>query len=51
MDLLLCAGRSVRQGTSAMNALATALRSGQLNMPAFVASVGRVTTLRSNLAR
>jgi beta-N-acetylhexosaminidase len=47
MDLLLCSGRKVWQGTSAVTALATALRRGRLNRPAFVASVERVDALRS----
>jgi beta-N-acetylhexosaminidase len=47
MDLLLCAGQSVREGTSAVNALATALGNGQLDRQAFDASVSRVMQLRS----
>jgi beta-N-acetylhexosaminidase len=49
MDLLLCSARSVREGTSAVTALAAALQRDQVNRPAFVASVERVIALRSGL--
>ena len=49
MDLLLCAGQNVSQGTAAVSALASALRSGQLGRSAFMASVKRVRALRSGL--
>ncbi len=50
-DLMLCSGRSVSQGTSAADALEAALSSGRLDRPAFLASVKRVMSLRSSLAR
>jgi beta-N-acetylhexosaminidase len=46
MDLMLCAARTVGQGTSADNALAAALRSGRLGRAAFTASAERVLALR-----
>ncbi len=49
MDLLLCAGQNVGQGTTAVNALANALNSGKLNKTAFAASVQRITALRESL--
>jgi beta-N-acetylhexosaminidase len=50
MDLLLCAGRSVRQGTSVVHALATALANGRLDLARVQASVSRVIALRASLA-
>jgi beta-N-acetylhexosaminidase len=50
MDLLLCASQSVSQGTAAVTALARALKSGELRRSAFIASVKRVTALRSGLS-
>jgi beta-N-acetylhexosaminidase len=47
MDLLLCAGGRVREGTRVVNALAGALRSGELERRAFAASARRVLRLRS----
>ncbi|HEY3944656.1 MAG TPA: glycoside hydrolase family 3 N-terminal domain-containing protein [Solirubrobacteraceae bacterium] len=47
MDLLLCASQSPSQGTAALNALAGALRNGQLNRSSFMASIKRVLALRS----
>ena len=49
MDLLLCASQNVSQGVSAVNALSNALQSGKLGSSAFMASVNRVTSLRSQL--
>jgi beta-N-acetylhexosaminidase len=49
MDLLLYSGGTVSQGTSGLNALATALGNGQLNQAAFDSAVQRVMTLRSGL--
>ncbi len=49
MDLLLYSGGAVSQGTSGLNALATALGNGQLNQAAFDSAVQRVMTLRSGL--
>jgi beta-N-acetylhexosaminidase len=49
MDLLLCASQNPRQGTAAVNALAGALRSHQLNRSSFMGSVNRVLALRSAL--
>jgi beta-N-acetylhexosaminidase len=49
MDLLLCASRSVSEGTAAVTALAGALKSGRLDRSAFMDSVKRVTALRSEL--
>jgi beta-N-acetylhexosaminidase len=49
MDLLLCASQSVSQGTAAVTALAGALKSGHLHRSAFMASVNRVSALRSEL--
>jgi beta-N-acetylhexosaminidase len=49
MDLVLCSSQNVSQGTSAVNALASGLRSGELEEPAFTASVNRVIALRTGL--
>ena len=49
MDLLLCASQSVSQGTAAVSALTTALKDGTLDRSAFMASVRRVSALRSEL--
>lgn len=49
MDLLLCASQNVSQGSAAVSALASALKSGKLRRPAFMASVHRVRVLRSEL--
>lgn len=51
MDLLLCSARDVREGTSAVTALTSALQRGRLDRPAFTASVDRVLALRSTLPR
>jgi beta-N-acetylhexosaminidase len=48
MDLLLCADERISQGTGAVNALASALRSGRLRSSAFNASVDRIVSLRSS---
>jgi beta-N-acetylhexosaminidase len=50
MDLVLCAGRRVREGLAAVDALAAAIGSGRLGRAAFDASVRRVLALRSALA-
>ncbi len=47
MDLLLCAAEQPSEGAAAVDALAAALRSGQLSRSAFEASVDRVVDLRS----
>jgi beta-N-acetylhexosaminidase len=49
MDLLLCASQNVSQGNAAVSALASALKSGRLRRSAFMASVHRVSALRSEL--
>ncbi len=49
MDLLLCADQRVSEGITATNALAIALRNGQLSSASFMASVARVVDLRSGL--
>ena len=49
MDLLLCSARDVRQGDSAAQALAAALKSGRLNPTVFRAAADRVTALRAGL--
>jgi hypothetical protein len=49
MDLLLCASRSVSQGTDATIALARALDDGRLGRQAFLAAVERVLALREGL--
>jgi beta-N-acetylhexosaminidase len=48
MDLLLCAAEQPSEGGEAVDALAAALRSGQLSRSAFEASVDRIVTLRSS---
>lgn len=50
MDLLLCSGGKVSEGTSVLAALTTALRHGQLDRAAFTASVRRVLALRAKIA-
>jgi beta-N-acetylhexosaminidase len=50
MDVLLCASQNVSQGNAAVSALASALKSGRLQRSAFMASVHRVSALRSGLA-
>ncbi len=47
MDLLLCAGRDLSEGTRAVDALARALERDRLDRPAFVAAVRRVLALRA----
>jgi beta-N-acetylhexosaminidase len=47
MDLLLCAGRKLSEGTRAVDALTRALERDRLDRPAFLASVRRVQALRS----
>ena len=49
MDLLLCAGRKLSEGTRAVDALARALEKDRLDRPAFLAAVRRVQALRSAL--
>jgi beta-N-acetylhexosaminidase len=49
MDLLLCAAQDAGEGTDATNALAAALRTGRLKLPAFMASVKQTMALRSSL--
>jgi beta-N-acetylhexosaminidase len=49
MDLLLCAGKRANEGATAVEALATALDSGELDRAAFLVSVTRVEALRSTL--
>jgi beta-N-acetylhexosaminidase len=49
MDLLLCAKQAVAQGGHAVSALASALRSHQLNPSSFMSSVKRVLQLRASL--
>ena len=49
MDLLLCSSQNISQGNSAVDALASGLRSGKLTEPAFNASVNRVIALRTRL--
>jgi beta-N-acetylhexosaminidase len=49
MDLLLCAGQNVGQGTAAVTALSSALKSGELRRPPFIRAVNRVLALRSKL--
>jgi beta-N-acetylhexosaminidase len=51
MDLLLCADRSVAEGVSAVDALASALRRNQLARPAFLAAVKRVLALRAQAGK
>ena len=46
MDLLLCAGRKLSEGTRAVDALARALERDQLDAPAYRAAVRRVLALR-----
>jgi beta-N-acetylhexosaminidase len=50
MDLLLCSGGSVREGSQAMNALATALGNGKLGATAFNKAVQRTLDLRASRA-
>ena len=49
MDLLLFSGQNIAEGTTGLNGLTSALRSGKLGRPAFLASVNRVLTLRASL--
>ncbi len=49
MDLLLCAGRKLSEGTRAVGALARALERDQLNEPSYRAAVRRVLALRADL--
>ena len=51
MDLLLCADRSVAEGVSAVDALASAVRRNQLARPAFLAAVKRVLALRAQAGK
>jgi beta-N-acetylhexosaminidase len=50
MDLLLCSARDVSQGHEAVDAIATALQSRQLNAGHFVISLRRIKSLRDSLA-
>jgi beta-N-acetylhexosaminidase len=49
MDLLLCAGRRLSEGTRAVDALARAFERDQLDVPAYRAAVRRVLALRAGL--
>jgi beta-N-acetylhexosaminidase len=49
MDLLLCAGRELSEGTRAVDALARALERDQLDGPAYRAAVRRVLALRADV--
>jgi beta-N-acetylhexosaminidase len=49
MDLLLCAGQTVNQGSRAVIGLAKALKSHRLNYSSFKASARRVMSLRASL--
>jgi beta-N-acetylhexosaminidase len=49
MDLLLCAGRKLSEGTRAVDALARALERDQLDGPAYRAAVRRVLALRADV--
>jgi beta-N-acetylhexosaminidase len=49
MDLLLCAGRKLSEGTRAVDALARALERDQLDAPAYRAAVRRVLALRADV--
>ncbi len=51
MDLLLCSGRSVREGEQAAAGLLAGYRDGQLGRSGFLASVTRILALRYSLAR
>lgn len=51
MDLLLCAGQRVAQGTAALHALAKALRARRLARARFISSVQRVIALRGSVRR
>jgi beta-N-acetylhexosaminidase len=48
IDLLLCAGQHVGEGGAAVDALAGALGTDELNRSAFEASVSRIVSLRSS---
>ena len=50
MDLLLCSGQNVAEGTTATNALAGALRTGRLSASSFVTSVKRIMSLRAGVS-
>jgi len=47
MDLLLCAGRKLSEGTRAVDALARALDREEVDRPAYLAAVRRVQALRT----
>ncbi|WP_446666645.1 glycoside hydrolase family 3 N-terminal domain-containing protein [Flexivirga sp. B27] len=49
MDILLCSGRDVAQGTDAVTAVTAALRSGRLNPGQFKQALRRVRGLRDSL--
>ncbi len=49
MDLILCSGGQVSQGSAARTALQTAYLDGKLNKAAFTAAVQRIIALRSSL--
>ena len=49
MDLMLCSGQKVSEGTQALDALESGYRNGQLNQAAFKASVQRILALRATL--
>ncbi|MFF2353750.1 glycoside hydrolase family 3 N-terminal domain-containing protein [Kitasatospora sp. NPDC058115] len=49
MDLVLCSGRDLQQGDTAVQALATALDSGRLDTAGFTEAVQRVDALRTSL--
>jgi beta-N-acetylhexosaminidase len=49
MDLMLCSGQKVSEGTHALDALESGYRSGQLDQVAFKTSVQRILALRTSL--
>ncbi len=49
MDLLLCSGQQVSEGSAAVSALASALKSGRLRSSIFATSVERIMSLRSSI--
>jgi hypothetical protein len=49
MDLLLYSAQNVNEGVAGLNALTSALRSGQLNSAEFSASAQRVMALRASV--
>jgi hypothetical protein len=49
MDLMLCSGQRVSEGTQALDALESGYRNGQLNQVVFKTSVQRILALRTSL--